>query len=169
MAGLGCPKDFAKTWRVRFPHKAPVLQRWRQVKTKRMEKRNLFTEKCPISHASLEALLWLSMSNHKICSLEMGTPLGYWMLSLKARQKGQSKEESRELKEDQKQAREIRGKIGEGHKVLLRRCNAPREKIMKNQRGESKSMPEQLARTFGNFCTKSQITNMPPRNENCYT
>lgn len=61
-----------------------------------------------------------------------------------------------------------RGKVVEGHKVLLRRCNAPREKIMKNQRGASESMPEQLARTFGNLCTKSQITHMLPRDEKCY-
>lgn len=37
---------------------------------------NLFTQKCYISHASLK-LLWLSTSSHKICSLEMGTLLGY--------------------------------------------------------------------------------------------
>ena len=37
--------------------------------------------------------------------------------------------------------------------MLIRRCNAPREKIMKNQRG--KNMPRQLARAFGNLCIKS--------------
>lgn len=51
--------------------------------------------------------------------------------------------------------------------MLIRGCDAPREKIMKNQRGES--MPRQLARAFGNSCTKSQVTHMPPRNEKCYT
>lgn len=79
---------------------------------------------------------------------------------------GQSKEESRGSKQDQKQEREIRGKIVEGNEMLIRRCDAPREKIMKNQSGES--MPRQLARAFGNLCTKSQITHMSPRNEKCY-
>lgn len=41
-----------------------------------------FNKKSCIKHASVEDQLWPSMSRHKICCLEMGTPLGYLMHSL---------------------------------------------------------------------------------------
>lgn len=49
-----------------------------------------------------------------------------------------------------------------GNEMLIRRRDAPREKMIKNQREES--MPKQLTGTFENLRRKSQITHMPPRN-----
>lgn len=53
----------------------------------------------------------------------------------------------------------LKNKISRGSEKFIRRWDAPREKMMKNQKGES--MPKQLTRTSVNLCTKSQITCIP--------
>lgn len=53
----------------------------------------------------------------------------------------------------------LKNEISRGNEKFIRRWDAPREKMMKNQKGES--MPKQLTRTSVNLCTKSQITCIP--------
>ena len=66
---------------------------------------------------------------------------------------------ARNPKEKTKNRKQIKNKIARGNEKFIRRWDAPREKMMKNQKGES--MPKQLTRTSVNLCTKSQITCIP--------
>ena len=94
----------------------------------------------------------------------MRIPLAF-SVSSNCRKRGHEKKMWKAKQEQEIQRRrpgtgnKLKNEISRGNEKFIRRWDAPREKMMKNQKGES--MPKQLTRTSVNLCTKSQITCIP--------